>query len=98
MDWTKPADLIDQISQHWDRGRILAAKINGAPLFPLRLRLRRPDTKALGQRFKMSVRGSEIWKMGAEQNAGLATILNGLTLTIVSWAAIEFRMENLRSQ
>ena len=32
---------------------------------------------------KMSVRGSEIWKMGAEQNAGLATILNGLTLTIV---------------
>lgn len=52
MDWTKPADLIDQISQHWDRGRILAAKINGAPLFPLRLRLRRPDTKALGQRFE----------------------------------------------
>jgi hypothetical protein len=52
MDWTKPADLTDQISRHWTQGRILAAKINGAPLFPLRLRLRGPDTKALGQRFE----------------------------------------------
>ena len=51
MDWTKPADLIDQISRHWTQGRILAAKVNGSPLFPLRLRLRGPDTKALGQRF-----------------------------------------------
>lgn len=52
MDWTKPADLIDQISRYWAQGRILAAKINGVPLFPLRLRLRGPDTKALGQRFE----------------------------------------------
>lgn len=52
MDWTKPADLVDQISRHWTQGRILAAKINGAPLFPLRLRLRAPDAKALGQRYE----------------------------------------------
>jgi hypothetical protein len=52
MDWTKPSDLTDQISRHWAQGRILAAKIGGASLFPLRLRLRRPDTKALGQRFE----------------------------------------------
>src|SRR3984893_12251230 len=52
MDWTKPVDLADQISRYWTQGRILASKINGAPLFPLRLRLRGPDTKALGQRFE----------------------------------------------
>lgn len=52
MDWTKPTDLIDQISRHWTQGRILAAKMNGAPLFPLRLRLRAPDAKALGQRYE----------------------------------------------
>ena len=52
MDWTKPTDLADQISRHWAQGRILAAKISGTPLFPLRLRLRCPDTKALGERFE----------------------------------------------
>src|ERR1700730_12950463 len=52
MDWTKPIDLADQISRHWTKGRILAAKIGGASFFPLRLRLRRPGTKALGQRFE----------------------------------------------
>jgi hypothetical protein len=52
MDWTKPSDLTDQIARHWTQGRILTAKIGGTPLFPLRLRLRRPETKALGQRFE----------------------------------------------
>jgi hypothetical protein len=51
MDWTKPLDLADQISRHWAQGRILTAKFDGTSLFPLRLRLRRPDRKALGQRF-----------------------------------------------
>jgi hypothetical protein len=50
--WTRPADLVGQIERHWTQGRILAAKINGSPLFPLRLRLRGPDTKALGRRFE----------------------------------------------
>jgi hypothetical protein len=53
MDWTNPTDIADQISRHWAQGRILAAKISGSPLFPLRLRLRRPDTKALGERFEV---------------------------------------------
>jgi hypothetical protein len=51
MDWTNPTELTEQISRYWTQGRILAAKIDGAPLFPLRLRLRGPDTKAIGQRF-----------------------------------------------
>ncbi len=52
MDWTTPADLRDQISRHWTQGRILAAKIDETPLFPLRLRLRGPDTKTIGQRYE----------------------------------------------
>ena len=51
MDWTDPTELADQISRHWTQGRILVAKIDGTPLFPLRLRLRGPDTKSIGQRF-----------------------------------------------
>ena len=51
MDWTDPTGLADQILRHWTQGRILAAKIDGTPLFPLRLRLRGPDTKSIGQRF-----------------------------------------------
>jgi len=52
MDWTKPTDLADQVSRYWAQGRILAAKISGTSLFPLRLRLRRPDTRELGERFE----------------------------------------------
>lgn len=35
----------------WQRGNILAARLTGAPLFPLALRLRRPDAQALANRF-----------------------------------------------
>jgi hypothetical protein len=52
MDWTRPPDLADQVARSWAQGRILAAKVSGTPLFPLRLRLRRPDTRALGERFE----------------------------------------------
>jgi len=46
QSWTTPTDLIDQVLQVWNKGRILAAKMTGEPLFPLALRLRRPDNQA----------------------------------------------------
>jgi hypothetical protein len=50
--WTSPKDLADQVHRVWAKGRILAAKVDGPQLFPLELRLRRPDTKAFGERFE----------------------------------------------
>jgi len=87
MDWTKPTDLADQVSRHWAQGRILAAKISGPPLFPLRLRWRRPDTKALGERFEQVRAWIRELEEEAGPNADLATTSNGLTSTIVNWAA-----------
>jgi hypothetical protein len=49
--WTTPADLTREVRRLWERGRILAAQITGEPLFPLRLPLRRPDAKAMAERF-----------------------------------------------
>jgi hypothetical protein len=49
-EWTGPADLSEQLARAF--GRILAAGITGTPLFPLRLRLRRPTTRDLGHRFE----------------------------------------------
>lgn len=50
--WTTPADLRRQLALCWSRGRVLAARLGGEPLFPLVLRLRSPDAKALSERFE----------------------------------------------
>jgi hypothetical protein len=50
--WTRPDDLRRQVQRYWDTGRLLAAGISGVPLFPLELRLRGPDTRALSERFE----------------------------------------------
>ncbi|SRR5712691_4818946 len=52
QDWTTPTDLADQVLRVWSKGRILAASVTGEPLFPLALRLRRPDTRAYGEHFE----------------------------------------------
>jgi hypothetical protein len=45
--WTTPADLRDQVLRYWESGRLLA---DDCP-FPMELRLRGPDTRALSERF-----------------------------------------------
>jgi hypothetical protein len=49
--WTEPADLTKQVAILWSRGRILSAGLNGTSMFPLRLRLRKPDRSALSSQF-----------------------------------------------
>jgi hypothetical protein len=51
-DWTTPDDLRRQVQRQWDNGRLLSAGIKGESLFPLELRLRGPDTRALSERFE----------------------------------------------
>jgi hypothetical protein len=51
-EWTKPKDLAEQVLRLWDKGRILVAKVTGEPLFPLSLRLRRPEAAAYSGSFE----------------------------------------------
>ena len=52
MGWTTPTDLRDQMQRYWDSGRLLATPLKGESLFPLELRLRGPDNRALSERFE----------------------------------------------
>jgi hypothetical protein len=49
--WTTPSELRAQVLRRWERGQILAARLSGEPLFPLRLRLSRPTQRALLDRY-----------------------------------------------
>lgn len=51
MDWTSPSDLAAQIERLWQRGRLLSARLDGANLYPLPLRLKRPGSQDVGGRF-----------------------------------------------
>jgi hypothetical protein len=59
-DWTRPADLKAQLQRRWDRDELLGAA------YPLRLRLRVPDSAALSQRFD-EVRS---WAAELQQGSG----------------------------
>lgn len=51
MAWTTPEEVRAQVRRLWDRGRILAARLDGEPLFPWSIRLSRPDARELSERF-----------------------------------------------
>lgn len=50
-DWSTPDDIRSRLRRLWDNGRILSAMDGGEPLFPLRIPLRGPGTRALSERF-----------------------------------------------
>ncbi len=56
MEWTTPADIKAQLQRYWDEGRLLSAALASEPLFPLILRFRKPDAKAMAEHFD-EVRG-----------------------------------------
>jgi hypothetical protein len=51
MGWTSPDELVAQIERLWQRGRLLSARLDGTSLYPLPLRLKRPASQDLGDRF-----------------------------------------------
>lgn len=65
MEWTTPADIKAQLQRYWDDGRLLSAALAGEPLFPLTLRFRKPDVKAMAERFD-AVRA---WIRGLEEGS-----------------------------
>ena len=53
-DWTTPDDIRNRVRRDWDNGRILAAMLDGEPVFPLRIPLKKPDTQALSEHFELA--------------------------------------------
>jgi hypothetical protein len=51
VDWSTTDDLERQVRRAWDRGRLLVAEGDGGIVFPFALRLRRPDSAAMSDRF-----------------------------------------------
>ena len=49
--WTTPDDVRAQVQRLWDRGLILAARLEGGPVFPFRVRMARPALRELSERF-----------------------------------------------
>lgn len=48
MNWTTPAELREQVERYWSSGRLLRGDVE----FPLVLKLRRPDSRELSERFE----------------------------------------------
>lgn len=51
MSWTTPEQIAAEVEKRWRRGDILAARLTGEPLFPLRVLLRRPGAREIVERF-----------------------------------------------
>ena len=51
MSWTDASDLRKQVQSLWDKGRLLAALVDGEAAFPLRLVLKVPGSADLSERF-----------------------------------------------
>ena len=51
MTWTTPGEIEQQLARYWASGQILTAWLLGTTLFPLRLRLKRPNSAALAEQF-----------------------------------------------
>jgi hypothetical protein len=50
-EWTRPEDLRTRLQKQWDKGRFLSTQVMEAPLFPLRLPLKHPGPRELGDRY-----------------------------------------------
>ena len=49
--WTSPAELRARLLREWDRGALPASILGGSPLFPLRLKIKGPDSGEVAERF-----------------------------------------------
>jgi hypothetical protein len=70
MNWTSPTALRGQLEKYWQRGDILRARLDGEPLFPLTLRLRKPGAGDLTERFAEVADWVGALRDGAKDNKG----------------------------
>lgn len=65
-DWSTPDDIRNRVLREWNNGRILAAMLDGEPVFPLRIPLKKPNTQALSEHFEVARK----WISGLTATAG----------------------------
>lgn len=51
QSWTTPDDVSARVRRVWDKGELLAARLGGPTPFPMRFRVRRPDSREMGAQF-----------------------------------------------
>lgn len=51
MNWTRPADLLEQLLKCWQRGELLASIVTGEATFPKRLQLKSPSSTEMMDHF-----------------------------------------------
>lgn len=64
--WSTPGDIRNRVRREWESGRILATMLEGKPVFPLRIPLKKPDTQALSEHFE----SARQWIAGLAAAAG----------------------------
>ena len=85
--WTTPADVRAQVQRLWDRGQLLAARLDGTSLFPWSVRSTRPEARELSDRFAEA----REWIRDLDVNSKRAV---GAGYDIV-WAEVEHRQLGL---
>jgi len=75
-DWTTPADARAELERYWSRGDILAAALQNDSLFPLSLRLRRPNVRQLSEHFDEVRRWIRELEEGSKANLGAGYVID----------------------
>lgn len=73
--WDGPRSLRAQVERLWNRGRILSARVTGAPLFPLALRLKRPAAGEIAHQFEQVRQWIRALEAAAKENLGHGYVL-----------------------
>ena len=68
--WSTPADIVAGVQRLWDSGVLLAARFDGAPLFPYELRLRQPGVAVMGEQFEQVRTWVAMLKAGSRAEQG----------------------------
>ena len=91
--WSTPADIVAAVQRLWDSGALLAARLDGAPLFPYELRLRQPGVAVMGEQFEQV----RVWvarsRRVAAQSGAMVMTWRGATSIIANWDATAFRLQ-----
>lgn len=70
MSWTTPADIRNQLQRLWDNGSLLGTRLTTESLFPRDLRLRRPSSRDLAERFSDVQHWVRVLQAGAREQRG----------------------------
>ncbi len=69
-DWSTPRDIEAQLRRRWDRGALLAERLEPSGLFPLELRLKRPDARAIAADLGAVMDWAEALRAAEQKGAG----------------------------